>query len=139
MNTRDKTHCTWDGKVYKDEDAVRLLLTSPPITDFRFGHVWTPYFDTEGGICMDATKALWQKRDALIKQQREIREEAKRRTTEIGKQINAIEAAIATINDALEDCICPICRGKGTVRHCDAAGQMESCDCEHCHGTGIKG
>jgi len=86
---------------------------------------------------VDIISALSQKRTKLYQKKREIELEAQQRIREIGNEISDIENALHILNDAVADYLCPDCKGTGSVRKCDAAGQMEDVTCPRCHGTGV--
>lgn len=82
--------------------------------------------------------ALTEKLRRLRRRKQEIQDEAKRRVAEIDAEIQNVQKAIDTAEDAMKDIICPVCKGTGNIRVCDAAGSMEERMCGFCHGTGIK-
>lgn len=86
----------------------------------------------------DMVMALTRKKARLIEQKRRVMDEAQRQVREIDAEIEDTNKALAAIDDAVKDILCPTCHGDGTVRHCDAAGDMEDVTCPACKGTGIK-
>lgn len=49
-----------------------------------------------------------------------------------------LETSLATIQQTVDSIACHRCGGSGTIRQCDAAGQMDDeADCPDCHGTGV--
>lgn len=86
----------------------------------------------------DQMSALAAKRAKLVHYKQEIQADAQRKTSDIDAEIKAIDRAIKTLNDAVKDYLCPVCKGSGNVRQCDAAGQMEDVKCSACNGTGVK-
>lgn len=81
---------------------------------------------------------LAAKQSALRRRKREIQEDADRQIKEIDAELKNIEDALAAINKVAEDVLCSHCKGTGTSRRCDAAGQMEDVPCSACHGTGVR-
>lgn len=86
----------------------------------------------------DIIGALNRKKTALLNHRKSIELEARTRTIQIDAKIEAIDRALALINDAVADYLCPVCNGTGCIRKPDAAGQMEDQDCPACHGTGVS-
>ena len=82
--------------------------------------------------------ALAAKRRRLAQNKQSIKADYDRQCREIDTEIAEIDSAIKIVNKAVEPYLCPVCRGSGNTRHCDAAGQMEDVECSACHGTGIK-
>lgn len=87
---------------------------------------------------INVVEALNAKRSRLFNRKREIREETKRVIAEIDKEIADLDEAVGLVLKALDDVICPHCKGEGTIRRSDAAGQSECVQCPHCAGTGVK-
>lgn len=87
---------------------------------------------------MDVITNITKKRAALIQRKRDITASYNAQIREIDTEISAINNAISVINDAMKDYLCPNCRGYGTVRICDAAGDMDDNTCPICKGTGVK-
>jgi len=85
----------------------------------------------------DIIYALSQKRARLYERKRKVREEAEKQIREIDSEIQVVERAIQILNDAVSEYLCPACKGTGSTRRCDAAGQMEDVTCTRCHGTGV--
>ena len=49
-----------------------------------------------------------------------------------------LETSIVTIKNTINHIVCHRCGGSGTIRVCDAAGQMDDeIDCPDCRGTGV--
>lgn len=86
----------------------------------------------------DTIGALSRKKAMLVERKRRIKEDADRQIREIEHEIDGVDKAIAVVNDAIKDILCPNCQGSGNIRHCDAAGDMEDITCPDCKGTGIK-
>lgn len=86
----------------------------------------------------DTIGALAKKKAKLVEWKRKVRKDAERQIVEIDRQIADLDKAIDLVNEAVKDILCPTCHGCGTVRHCDAAGDMEDATCPTCKGTGVK-
>ena len=87
---------------------------------------------------VDIISALQQKRLRLTREKSAIKEEAEKKISALDAEIETIDKAREAINNAIKDILCPVCKGTGSVRECDAAGQMEDVECSACHGTGVK-
>lgn len=87
---------------------------------------------------VDIISALQKKRVSLTREKQRIHDEAQRRMAELDAEIEEVDKARETINNAVKDLLCPTCKGTGSVRRCDAAGSMEDDVCPTCHGTGVK-
>lgn len=85
----------------------------------------------------DVITALAQKRSALIRRKDEIKRDADRKIAAIDEELEHIQRALKTLDDAVRDYLCPSCKGTGTARRADAAGQMEDYPCPDCKGTGV--
>lgn len=85
----------------------------------------------------DVMFALFQKRSALNGRKLNIQREAERQIAEIDAELDAINKAIAAVEEAVKGHMCRHCRGRGTYRKVDAAGQTEDHTCPDCKGTGI--
>ncbi len=86
----------------------------------------------------DVVMALTRKKARLIEQKKRVMDEAQRQVREIDAEIEDTNKALAAIDDAVKDILCPVCRGTGSVRKCDAAGDFDDETCSACKGTGIK-
>lgn len=87
----------------------------------------------------DVITILTRKRSDLAERKRQIQRDAEREVSRIDAEIADINKALAMLNDAIKDYICPSCRGTGNVRHTDAAGGLEDVTCPVCGGTGVNG
>lgn len=87
---------------------------------------------------VDVVGVLCSKRARLIKEQRDLEHEYEARRAHIGHELQMINHALEVINEAVEPFLCPKCHGTGTVRVCDAAGDMDDETCPDCAGTGVK-
>lgn len=86
----------------------------------------------------DYILALNQKRAAIIKQKGILLREYEEKRQELDCELDAIDEAIAVMNDAVKDVLCQRCGGSGVEKYCDAAGDMDDRPCPSCHGTGIR-
>jgi len=86
----------------------------------------------------DVISALSVKKARLAERKRQLKRDFDCQIAEIDAGIREVDRALQTINGAIQNYLCPVCRGTGNVRKCDAAGQMEDVICPHCNGTGIK-
>ena len=82
--------------------------------------------------------ALTKKRATLYERKRRIQADANQQIHEIDGEIAGIDKALATLNEAVKDYICPVCGGTGEERYTDAAGSCDYRECPHCGGTGIR-
>ena len=82
--------------------------------------------------------ALISKRNRLTESRERLKEKYEFRIAELDKKIADIDSAVSTVNEVLETVLCPNCRGRGTVRKFDVAGQGGNVECEICGGTGVK-
>lgn len=78
------------------------------------------------------------RRNQLLIQKGNLTTEYKQKLAEIDSELNDLDNTIKIICKAIQPNICPVCKGSGYTRRCDAAGQMEDVKCDTCHGTGIK-
>lgn len=85
----------------------------------------------------DIITALHKKRQDLVSQKSVIRAEYEYKMTVADEEIKRIDKALETLNAAVQEYLCPHCKGTGTVRKADAAGQMEDWPCPKCKGTGV--
>lgn len=85
----------------------------------------------------DVITTLTKKRAHLYDKKRKIELDTTNQISQINLEIAKVEKALKTLNDAIKDYLCPRCKGSGSVRVCDAAGQMEDDTCPVCHGTGV--
>lgn len=81
--------------------------------------------------------ALTAKRNDLNKRKQSIKAEYEKRTAEIDRELDQIQTALDTLNEAVKEYLCPSCKGTGTERYCDAAGDMDDRPCGRCCGTGV--
>lgn len=86
----------------------------------------------------DIMTAITKKKAALLEKKRGIQIAAERQIEEIDKEIAEVEKALQTLNDAVKDYICPVCKGTGNERYADAAGSRDERPCSACKGTGVK-
>lgn len=91
----------------------------------------------EDGVMTDVIYALVQKKSRLCERKRAIKADADKQIKQIDIEIAEVDRAIETLNQAVKDYLCSDCRGTGSVRKCDAAGQMDDDICPRCHGTGV--
>ena len=87
---------------------------------------------------VDVISALTAKRTRLIQEQRSLETEYQAKKAHIGHELQMINHALDTINEAVEPLLCSRCHGAGTIRVCDAAGDMDDETCQDCAGTGVK-
>ena len=85
----------------------------------------------------DVITALAKKKACLCDRKRKIELDAANQINEINLEIAEIEKALKILNNSIKDYLCPRCNGSGSVRACDAAGQMEDDTCPVCHGIGV--
>ena len=86
----------------------------------------------------DLIGALNKKRHALIARRLKLTEDYERSAHEIDVEIDNIDKAIDTLNEALKDYVCPACGGTGEESYTDAAGGRDYRKCSRCGGTGVK-
>lgn len=86
----------------------------------------------------DVIGALSRKRTRLVERKRRVKTEADQQIAEIDREIAEVDKAIGVVNEAVKDILCKTCGGTGSVRRCDAAGQMDDDTCPDCKGTGVK-
>lgn len=86
----------------------------------------------------DVISALYRKRADLLNKKKTIQLEAEIRMTQVDNELKDIDRALATLNNAVKDYLCPHCKGSGEIRKPDAAGQMDDWPCPKCGGTGVK-
>lgn len=82
--------------------------------------------------------ALSCKRSRLFEWKRELQTEYFKKIEDIDKEIEQVNNAMALLNEAVKDYICPYCEGDGEVRYTDAAGSRDYKTCPYCNGTGVK-
>lgn len=85
----------------------------------------------------DYIGALTAKKAKLVGARQKIQADADNQIQQINGQIQAIDRAIALLNDAVKDYVCKACGGTGEVRYTDAAGSRDWKECPVCRGTGI--
>ena len=85
----------------------------------------------------DVVSLLCTKKARLIKEQCDLEKEYQAKKAHIGHELKMINDALVTINSAIERFLCPRCHGTGTVRVCDAAGDMDDETCPDCKGLGV--
>ncbi len=86
----------------------------------------------------DVIAALTKKKARLYESRRSIELDAAKQINQVNLEIAEVEKALKTLNDAIKDYLCPRCKGSGSIRVCDAAGQMEDDTCPVCNGTGVS-
>ena len=86
----------------------------------------------------DIFKIIAARRVQLITTKRHLTTEYKKKLAEIDSELNDLNDVIDTIEKFVQPYVCPVCKGTGYTRRCDAAGQMEDIKCETCHGIGIS-
>lgn len=86
----------------------------------------------------DIITALTQKRSHIIAKQRELDVKYNADKSHFAHELELVNEAIRVINNAAEQFLCPKCHGTGTVRVCDAAGDMDDDVCPACKGLGVK-
>ena len=93
---------------------------------------------------MDHTQLISLKIASLKKQIREVEkekaaaiEEYDRKIKFLKYEIEKFDPLIKAMEEAVKDYACPRCKGSGSVRRCDAAGQMEDVECPDCNGRGF--
>lgn len=89
----------------------------------------------ENGFQMSA---LAKRRAGIMARKAELDLEYKRRISECDEELKRIDDAIAVIDKAIAEFLCPDCKGSGIKRYCDAAGDMDDMPCPTCKGTGIR-
>ena len=89
-------------------------------------------------MSQDIVMNLARKKARLVDLRRRAQEDADRTIRGFDEEIRKIDQALAQINAAVQDYLCPACGGSGEEPHTDAAGQMESVPCSKCGGTGVK-
>jgi hypothetical protein len=87
---------------------------------------------------VDVVSALTRKKARLVERKGRIMDDCRSQVREIDAEIADVNKALDLIKEATKDLICPVCRGTGNVRKCDAAGDMDDEPCSACKGTGIK-
>ena len=85
----------------------------------------------------DIIDALYRKRASLLAEKKKVQLSAEIRMQSIDNEIGKIDKALKTLDEAVQEYLCPHCKGLGTTRRADAAGQMEDWPCEKCSGTGV--
>lgn len=83
-------------------------------------------------------ETLIYRKSVYQRTQKSIRDDAERRCAELQTEIDKIDVALATINDALEPLLCKHCCGSGETSFTDAAGSRDTKPCQACGGTGIR-
>lgn len=86
----------------------------------------------------DIVGALAKKKASIIARQRDLENKYNAEKMHLSHELKLINDAMQVINDAVEKYLCPYCNGTGTIRVCDAAGDMDDETCTHCQGTGVK-
>ncbi len=87
---------------------------------------------------IDVVSTLSARRARLIARRSEIKREAEQQVSRLDAEIADIDKAIDVLNAAVKDLLCKRCNGSGTIRVCDAAGDMEDETCPVCKGTGVS-
>jgi len=85
----------------------------------------------------DIIAVLNRKRANLVTEKMDIQREADAKLARVDGEIKRIDEALETLNAACQRYLCLHCKGSGSVRHADAAGDMEDWPCEKCGGTGV--
>ena len=85
----------------------------------------------------DILGALNAKRRVLRETRIALQTEFREKLAEIDAEISKVDSALNIVNDAVLQYLCPCCKGTGSVRRADAAGDMEDETCERCKGTGV--
>lgn len=83
-------------------------------------------------------QSLAAKRANLCRQRKAIEDAYLEQLESINAQIQRLDAAIDTVNEAIQPFICPACHGDGDIRVSDAAGGRDTKTCPICHGTGVN-
>ena len=86
---------------------------------------------------VNVIEALNAKKQRLLAWKRQAKRDYEKTAKQIDEQIANVDKAMTTINAAMKDILCPRCKGEGTIRCPDAAGQMDDYPCPVCKGTGI--
>lgn len=81
---------------------------------------------------------LTAKRASLCRQRKSIEDAYLEQLESINAQIQKLDEAITTVNEAIKPFICPTCHGEGEIRTRDAAGSPDTDTCPVCHGTGVN-
>ena len=85
----------------------------------------------------DYVMALNQKRMAIQNQKDQLYREYKTKLISLDSELDAVNEALAVMNEAVKDILCKRCDGSGMERYCDAAGDIDERPCAACRGTGI--
>lgn len=86
----------------------------------------------------DVVAAVTAKVQILNQRKERLTKEYERQCAEIDEELEALQAALDTVNAAIKDVICPHCDGAGEQRYTDAAGDVDTRKCRSCGGTGIR-
>ena len=86
---------------------------------------------------VNAIEALNAKKQRLLAWKQNLKADYERTVRTIDEQIANIDKAASIVNTAVQDILCPRCKGEGTIRCPDAAGQMGDYPCPVCKGTGF--
>lgn len=86
---------------------------------------------------VNAIEALNAKKQRLLAWKQNLKADYERTVQTIDEQIANIDKAASIVNTAVQDILCPRCKGEGTIRCPDAAGQMGNYPCPVCKGTGF--
>lgn len=82
---------------------------------------------------------FWREKKASLQRERKaLSEEYRRKITQIDEEIAEVEKTISMLEESLQVYMCRICKGRGTIRRLDAAGQTEDAVCSACDGTGVS-
>lgn len=83
--------------------------------------------------------AVLSTRKLQIEQRRKaLLEEYVRGLHNLKEEEERIDAALEVLANAVPPYLCKLCYGSGTVRVCDAAGDLDDDVCPVCHGTGVR-
>lgn len=85
----------------------------------------------------DTVTALAARRAELVRRKAALKADLEKKIKEADDLIRQLDDAMAVIEQAVAPYKCKACGGSGSIRRCDAAGQMEDWPCPDCRGTGI--
>lgn len=87
---------------------------------------------------IDIHAVLSTRKLQIAQRREELQKEYKRDLQELKEEEERIDAAFEVLANAVQPYLCKRCRGSGTVRVCDAAGDFDDDVCPVCHGTGVQ-